>query len=671
MIESVAIDYGFRQQASASLFSLPSPMRTMFLKRHLCLRVGFLLVMTAVLATITSADMLEFSIKGVKTGPFNNPQEFFPYSYLPFCRYQPVGNYSSSVSFVNSTDLSSIVSLRVDTNEDDGAPIRLECNSTLSSEDVSKFKKAITHRWFYQWSVGDLPAWGLIGAMTPPIEKDTPNDSKNEEYFDASGERYPFFLVPYLSTERTIMLDVDKKNRLLHVDLFSSDNNKEKVEAGKSITFRLDFQIQRREALPDQTYEHRFQRFLDLEFFGETKRRFSAINSLVMLVFSLLPLILFVKRDIRRPSDLPEQAGTASSSADDTTDEDTVDDTPLLESSGWNRFESEQLFASPKKYHVLAALLGIGWQITVVVFVLLAWLSVLGEKRFFLGPERIFRTSLYGFGVSAVVAGYVSTYYALELAPRSKSQEINFRAGSLAMALFLFPTIIGVPAAILNAWSLRIGCVYSCTWSIFFGSLGTYFLIAIPSSIVGSFLGTYQQQRKCSSHDSEIVRILPLLEAKVSLKHPRVVCFCKHFPVVGLTCFWIIFLESNMFFHSLWKYKFYLVSPITTIIFVLWMAMASASSAFVIRVRLGCDKPLLRYWQWEVYLEGLLFGASLFLQAIYFFFAETQMNGAFQVSIYFGVSSGIAIAAGLACGAIGHVAAYQFLRLLYTNKKTA
>jgi len=209
--------------------------------------------MTAVLATTTSADVLEFSIKGVKAGPYNNPQEFFPYSYLPFCRYQPVGNYSSSVSFVNSTDLSSIVSLRVDTNKDDGAPIRLECNSTLSSEDVSKFNKAITHKWFYQWSVGDLPIWSPIGAMTP----DTGNI---DEYFDASGERYPFFLVPHLYTEITITLYVDEKNRLVHADLFLTDNDndkykhgdlnlsddkKEKVEAGKSITFRLDFQIQR------------------------------------------------------------------------------------------------------------------------------------------------------------------------------------------------------------------------------------------------------------------------------------------------------------------------------------------------------------------------------------------------------------------------------------------
>ena len=59
----------------------------------------------------------------------------------------------------------------------------------------------------------------------------------------------------------------------------------------------------------------------------------------------------------------------------------------------------------------------------------------------------------------------------------------------------------------------------------------------------------------------------------------------------------------------------------------------------------------------------------LFLYAVYYYVARSNMTGWLQWSLYFGYVGLVSFCLFLLCGAVGHFAAYQFVRLIYTRVK--
>lgn len=74
-------------------------------------------------------------------------------------------------------------------------------------------------------------------------------------------------------------------------------------------------------------------------------------------------------------------------------------------------------------------------------------------------------------------------------------------------------------------------------------------------------------------------------------------------------------------------------------------------------------------WQWASAAAGSSVSVYVFLYAAHYYFFRTHMSGLFQTAYFFGYSGMFCIALGLACGAIGHVAAAAFVRRIYRNVK--
>jgi transmembrane 9 superfamily protein 3 len=345
-----------------------------------------------------------------KVGPYNNPQETYNYHELPFCAV----SYSSSTNGRDSKGDSKpthkwgglgeilqgneLIDSRYEFLFGVDKETTTLCAEVLTQANVRQFKKAIKKHYWYEFFMDDLPIWGFVGENVKTGDGGFARDggASEDENTAARGHRNARHTDPLhvmhgntkhhgshgddshsagvsqtlVYTHKRFEIGING-DRIVAVNLVNE--NPKPLVAGSDL--KMTYQVT---WTPSETaFARRFERYLDYNFFEHQIHWFSIFNSFMMVIFLTGLVSMILMRTLR--NDYAKYAvGTEG-------DEETVGASSAdHEESGWKLVHGD-VFRAPNHLSTLAALLGTGTQMTLLVFfvILITIFGAMYEGKYF------------------------------------------------------------------------------------------------------------------------------------------------------------------------------------------------------------------------------------------------------------------------------------------------
>jgi len=558
-----------------------------------------------------------------KAGPYENPQETYAYFTLPFCKAEPDKWEKQWAGLGEALEGNELVLSDYEVKFGQDVPPTVVCAQELASDDVGVFEYALDNHYWYQIIVDELPVWGMVGEVTGGAD-DADADEPSPNPDKATELQYKLF------THRHFDFAFNG-NRIIEVNLSSS--NPVQLTAGS----RLDFSYSVTWKQTDASFDDRFKRYLDDDFFEHQIHWFSIFNSFMMVLFLVgvvaLILVRTVKSDYARISSMDDEEGMSSVLSPDMHDD-----------CGWKQVQSD-VFRPPSSAALVYALVGSGVQLISLSFLLSAVAAI---GTLYTGRGHTTTAFVVCYALTSSVAGFVSG-----------SLYKRARADSWIRCLVLTCTIMPVPVVAVALSLNFIAIAYKSLAAIPFGTmiimLSLWLFISCPLAFAGTILGrhcTPQYEPPCRV--SVVPRLIPQKNWRVPL------------PVVlllaGSLSFGSVFIEMYFVFTSFWNYKFYYVYGFMCLMLVILIIVVSCTSVVVVYFTLNAEDYR---WQWTSFVSGALSAVFLFLYSVYYFAFKTRMYGFFQTVFYFGSVSQMCLAFALMCGAAAYFAASTFVTRIY------
>lgn len=330
---------------------------------------------------------------------------------------------------------------------------------------------------------------------------------------------------------------------------------------------------------------------------------------LVMTVMSVL--VRTLKKDIARYNrldqiNLEDLSGT--SALEDGVQED----------SGWKLVHGD-VFRNPSHPLLLSVLLGNGAQIFVmtastIVFALLGFLSP--SNRGSLGTIMILLYTILGS-----VGGYVSAR--VYKAMGGEKWKVN-----IALTPLLVPAIVFGVFFLLDLflWAKRSsGAVPFTTMLVL---LAIWFIISIPLSVAGSWLGFRSGKIEPPVRTNQIPRQIP-----------PTTTYLKPIPsmlIVGLLPFGAIFVELYFIMNSIWFSRIYYMFGFLFLCYSL-MVVVCATVTILLTYFLLCSENY--HWQWRSFLAAGMSGGYVFLNCLLYLVTKVKLGGLAGTVLYIGYSA--------------------------------
>ena len=549
-----------------------------------------------------------------KIGPYANSHETYEYYHLPFCKPDKIedqpghkvphlGEVIEGTKYKNS-------GLHIEFARDTSQTV--VCSQVLSEHDVECFKDALFEDYYYQLYLDHLPILGKVGEIT----------------------QYSI----YTDKELTISYNLD---RIIHVTLKSG--NLKPLEPGQ----RLDFSYSVRWIPTTESFETRFDRYLEEDFYEHSIHYFAILNSIMMVLFlsGLVVLILVrtIKSDYAKYNiDETELPTLGDSAADD---------------SGWKLVHGD-VFRYPRSLALYVAMVGTGVQL--IFLVPLVIVLALAAKAYMMNG-LVTKTWVIGYVLTSVVNGFVSGSLFRQFSRNSKSDRLKKswkRAMILSSALLpIFTCAVGL---IVNAVAVYHGTINTVTITTMLTLMASYLFVIMPLHVAGTVLG----RNACGKVDFPCrVNTLPRHDVPVPLYlNPTVLCL-----LTGVLPFGSIFIEMYFVFSSFWSYKVYYVYGFMLLVYAILSIVTLCSSIVSTYVLLNSENWR---WIWHSFLSAGSTALYVFLYAIYYFHFKTNMSGVIQTSFYFGYTILFCFSFFLFSGAVGFFGSYVFVRRIYRDIKT-
>ena len=272
------------------------------------------------------------------------------------------------------------------------------CAEVLTQANVRQFKKAIKKHYWYEFFMDDLPIWGFVGENVKTGDGGFARDggASEDENTAARGHRNARHTDPLhvmhgntkhhgshgddshsagvsqtlVYTHKRFEIGING-DRIVAVNLVNE--NPKPLVAGSDL--KMTYQVT---WTPSETaFARRFERYLDYNFFEHQIHWFSIFNSFMMVIFLTGLVSMILMRTLR--NDYAKYAvGTEG-------DEETVGASSAdHDESGWKLVHGD-VFRAPNHLSTLAALLGTGTQMTLLVFfvILITIFGAMYEGKYF------------------------------------------------------------------------------------------------------------------------------------------------------------------------------------------------------------------------------------------------------------------------------------------------
>jgi transmembrane 9 superfamily protein 3 len=192
----------------------------------------------------------------------------------------------------------------------------------------------------------------------------------------------------YVYTHKKLSIAYNQKH-IVEVNLTSEDP--QLVKEGAVFDFRYDVTWVDK---PSQSFDKRFERYLDYSFFEHQIHWFSIFNSFMMVIFLVGLVTLILIRTLRNDY------------AKYMRDEEDLDETErgVGEESGWKQVHGD-VFRTPPHLTLFTALYGAGHQL-LLLFLLFIFLSI--AASLYVERGAVVTTFIVCYGVTSAWAGYMS-----------------------------------------------------------------------------------------------------------------------------------------------------------------------------------------------------------------------------------------------------------------------
>lgn len=451
-------------------------------------------------------------------GPYVNHQETYNYFSLPFCR-----GPKKEISHYHETMAEAIQGVEL---EFSGLDIKFKvdvhrpteyCSVHLTPEYYESFKYAIKNLYSYQMYLDDLPIEELIGETKRRRD---------------GTESY------YLFTHRDFTIGYNN-DRIVDVNVSSTSMYSSELQPNQDLKFTYSVTW----VESDVKFEDRFNKYLDPAVFKPRIHWFSIFNSFMMVVFLVGLVSMILMRTLRR-----DYARYSRDEFDDL-------ERDLGDEYGWKQIHTD-VFRAPKYPLILSALIGTGYQVAFVSFIVIIS-AIAGE----LYTERgsILNTAIYAYALLSPINGFFGGSMYTELQGR------NWIKQSLVSAALL-PSLVCGTAFMINF----IAIYYHASRAIPFGTMVLVALICLfiilPLTLLGTIVG-----RNTRSHSTNPCRVSPVprpIPEKKWYMEPSVIILLG-----GILPFGSISIEMYFIFTSFWTFKIYYVYGFMLLVFFIAIAV--------------------------------------------------------------------------------------------------
>ncbi|KAK7513077.1 hypothetical protein IWZ03DRAFT_334352 [Phyllosticta citriasiana] len=372
---------------------------------------------------------------------------------------------------------------------------------------------------------------------------------------------------------------------------------------------------------------------------------FSLVNSAVIVVFLVTMvttiLIRTLRKDIARYNRL-EQFALEDLSGTSLADEGVQED------SGWKLVHGD-VFRPPKNPLALAVLIGNGAQLFMmagftIAFAMLGFLSP--SNRGALGTVMLLLYTLFGF-----VGGYAS------------SRVYKFFHGEKWKQCFVY-TPVALPAVVFGTFFLLNLFVWArqASGAVPFGTMIAlvciWFLISVPLSLVGSWVGFKHQSVDTPVRTNQIPRQIPPTSG-----------YLRPLPsmlLVGVLPFGAIFVELYFIMNSIWFSKVYYMFGFLFVCYGLMIITCAAVTVLMIYFLLCAENY---HWQWRAFCTAGASAAYVFAYALLYWVKALSFGSWTSGVLYLGYSALISILFFVLTGAIGFFASWLFVLKIYGSIK--
>jgi transmembrane 9 superfamily protein 2/4 len=343
---------------------------------------------------------------------------------------------------------------------------------------------------------------------------------------------------------------------------------------------------------------------------------FSLVNSAIVVIFLSLTVMSTLwralKKDIARYNrldsiNLEDLSGTAATMEDG-----------VQEDSGWKLVHGD-VFRTPNNSLMLSVFLGNGAQLFfmvgfTIVFALLGFLSP--SNRGSLGSVMILLYTVFGF-VGGYTAGRVY-----------KSLGGDRWKMNIVLTPVLVPGIVFATFFILNLflWAKSSSGAVPFTTMLFLVII--WFLISLPLSFLGSWLGFRQAPIAAPVRTNQIPRQIP--------PAPGYMRPIPSMLIVGLLPFGAIFVELYFIMSSIWFSKVYYMFGFLFLCYGLMIITAAAVTVLLVYYLLCAENY---HWQWRAFLAAGASALYVFLNAMAYWMTKLSLGGLAGGVLYLGYSA--------------------------------
>ncbi|EMR64167.1 hypothetical protein MGN70_003128 [Eutypa lata] len=372
---------------------------------------------------------------------------------------------------------------------------------------------------------------------------------------------------------------------------------------------------------------------------------FSLINSAVVVVFLTVTVssVLFraLKKDIARYNRLD------AINLDDLSGTSALDD-GVQEDSGWKLVHGD-VFRTPSHPLLLSIFLGNGAQLFVIAglticFALLGFLSP--SNRGSLGTIIMFLYTLLSF-----VGGYVSARVYKSMG--GEKWKLN-----ISLTPILVPGIVFGTFFLLNLFLWANSASGAVPFTTMLVIVAIWFVISVPLSVAGSWLGFRAQPVQPPVRTNQIPRQIP-----------PTTTYLKPLPsmlLVGILPFGAIFVELYFIMSSIWFSKIYYMFGFLFLCYGLMIITCAAVTVLMVYFLLCAENY---HWQWRSFLAAGMSAGYIFANALIYLISKLSLSGLAGVVLYTGYSALLSFLFFVLTGSIGFFSSWWFVHKIYGSIK--
>ncbi|EAT89307.2 transmembrane 9 superfamily protein [Parastagonospora nodorum] len=577
----------------------------------------------------------------------------FDYYHEPFHFCQPEGGPKEireslgSILFGDRIQTSPF-ELRMGKNE----TCKALCEATYQPEDAVFVNKRIYQGYDLNWLIDGLPAAQLLmdpnteeafyspGFALGQVGDDSPEFNNHYDiiidYHEASANNFRVVGVlvdPYSLRDSKMLGDGKAQCGSMNDAVVLNENAENKVTFTYDVYWRLS----------PTPFATRWDNYLHV--YDPKIHWFSLVTSAVFVVFLVATvstiLVRTLKKDIARYNRLDQFA------LEDFGENGDVED-GVAEDSGWKLVHGD-VFRPPKNPLLLSVLAGNGAQLfamtaLTIAFALLGFLSP--SNRGALGTVIIIFYTLFGS-----VGGYVAarTYKFFN----GEAWKILFIATPFALPGLVFAVFF-----LLNLFVWGRGASGAVPFTTMLVVVIIWFIISVPLSIAGSWLGFKQAAFEPPVRTNQIPRQIPPADG-----------YLRPLPsmaLAGVLPFGAIFVELYFIMNSIWFNKVYYMFGFLFLCFGLMIITAAAVTVITIYLLLCAENY---HWQWRSFFTAGASAGYVFLSCLLYWVKDVSWTSWTSGVVYLGYSALLSSLVFVLTGTIGFFASWLFVMKIYRSIK--